>query len=297
MIHDVRSLSEGSRLDADLCIVGAGPAGLTLAHALAATGRRILVLESGEQALNQGEHAGHPYAGLAATRHRGLGGTAGIWNTPVDGESGAKYVPLDPGDYRAPAEAPWSGWPFSADALAPYLARAQGVCALGPFRYDGPAWTTAATPPLDLGGTPLETRVYQFGSARPFTHHLPHALAGAENVSVVTHATALVLETDSRGARVTRLRAGTPDGPRYEVHARVFILAGGAVENARLLLLSGLGTAWTGRCFMEHPRDYSLVWVPRAPELLEEAGFYDLHRGADGTWIAGRRGWRRESNP
>jgi hypothetical protein len=47
------------------------------------------------------------------------------------------------------------------------------------------------------------------------------------------------------------------------------VLAASAIENARLLLASCHGNVtlgnqhgWVGRCFMEHPRDYALDWLP-----------------------------------
>ena len=119
-------------VDAEYCIVGAGPAGLALAFELGSAGHDVVVLESGglvldpaAQSLNEGVVVGPPYAGLAATRHRQVGGTARIWNTPVAGESGAKYVPLDPADF--------ADWPFDAGALAPWYERAQHLCGLGRF--------------------------------------------------------------------------------------------------------------------------------------------------------------------
>jgi choline dehydrogenase-like flavoprotein len=80
------------------------------------------------------------------------------------------------------------------------------------------------------------------------------------------------------------------------VQARIFVLAAGAIENARVLLASGeIGGVipgnryeWVGRCFMEHPRDHALTLVPRSPELFREAAFYDAHHAPDGTIIGGR---------
>jgi choline dehydrogenase-like flavoprotein len=46
-IIDARTLEDGARLEADICIVGAGAAGLTLALELEAPGRRVLLVESG----------------------------------------------------------------------------------------------------------------------------------------------------------------------------------------------------------------------------------------------------------
>jgi choline dehydrogenase-like flavoprotein len=85
-------------------------------------------------------------------------------------------------------------------------------------------------------------------------------------------------------------------GDRFRVRAGVFVLAAGAIENARLLLLSAEAGScslenqhdWVGRCFMEHPRDNALTLIPRTPELFHQAAFYDLHEAGDGTMIGGR---------
>ena len=75
---------------------------------------------------------------------------------------------------------------------------------------------------------------------------------------------------------------------------RVVILACGAVENARLLLLAGLGgsdgSELLGRCFMEHARDFSLALIPHSQELFARAAFYDLHTSGDGFLVGGHLG-------
>jgi len=74
------------------------------------------------------------------------------------------------------------------------------------------------------------------------------------------------------------------------------VLAAGAIENARLLLVSA-NTAgsrlvkagnWAGRCFMEHPRDSALILSPWSPEFAREACFYDAHTGPGGVTTCGR---------
>src|SRR5204862_3440822 len=103
-----------------LCIVGGGPAGLTLADALDREGFTIVLIESGgarpeeggASELNAGIMAGDPLADLRVSRARGIGGTAALWNTVRRGVPGAKYVPLDPVDLESRPELPWSGWPF-----------------------------------------------------------------------------------------------------------------------------------------------------------------------------------------
>lgn len=82
---DANSLPPQAALAADLCIVGAGPAGLTIARELARSKLNIVVLESGGfefdadvQALYEGESVGLKYD-LTGTRLRYFGGSSNHW--------------------------------------------------------------------------------------------------------------------------------------------------------------------------------------------------------------------------
>jgi choline dehydrogenase-like flavoprotein len=300
MHRDARMLADGAVLEAEVCIVGAGPAGLALARALRSSGRRVVVLETGgletdegAQLLNEGAVVGDPYVGLRQTRHRGVGGTACIWNTPVGGEPGAKYLPLDPWDFEPGDDRVPSGWPIGHDQLAPYYRRAQGVCGLGPFTYDAADWTDPRRPVLALAA-PLATGVYQFGPARLFTHTYPHELGASDDVHVYDHI--VVRELTIVGGAVHAAEASALSGARVSVRADTFVVAAGAIENARLLLLSAAGDGRApgnaygqlGRCLMEHPRDRALTLVPSSRSWLADATFYDAHAGPDDTVVCGR---------
>jgi choline dehydrogenase-like flavoprotein len=273
-----------------VCVVGSGPAGLTLAHALGAAGRSVTVLESGRsdhsaeiQRLNDGDVEGEPYAGLEKTRHRGLGGSANIWNVEIGSQPGAKYAPLSPRDIES--------WPIEWADLEPFYREAQEVCGLGRFQYDAEAWATASRRPFDLGGTGLVNRIYQFGLANRFTRELVAELQAMENVRIVPLASAVGLEMNLSGRRVRGVRWIDGSGATFEERAECVVLACGAVENPRLLMMASRGsspTPWLGRGFMEHARDFSLELVPFSPDLFERAAFYDLHTGAGGTRIGGR---------
>lgn len=310
MILDARQLPNRTRLAAEVCVVGAGPAGLVVARGLAARGIDVLVLESGgietdprSRDPDRGEVVGDLDPSLAATRARGVGGTATSWNTPVWGAdgprrrgSGAKYLPLDPVDFEGRGGEPDGGWPFDASELADHYRAAHELCGLGRPAYEGDAWSDAARPLLALAGDRLTTRVYQFGSSDRFTSDLPLALRTSGEVRLCLHATAVEVVTDGSGREAGRVRIATSTGGELTAEARFFVLAAGAIENARLLLVSpgGGGTAlgnrhgWLGRCLMEHPRDRSLLLVPRSRDLIAEAGFYDPHAAADGTVVCGR---------
>jgi choline dehydrogenase-like flavoprotein len=298
---DARKLEPGDRLDADVCIIGTGPAGTTLARELTGFRGSVLLLESGGleadggiQALNEGAVIGSPYQPLRATRHRQVGGTPHLWNTSINGIAGAKYAPLDQMDFER-SDFPLSGWPFDRTTLDPFYTRAHRACGLGDFDYDSARWATADRPCLPAPDpTSLTTGVYHVGPAHWFTVAHPAEIRASEHIRLVHRATCCALLTDG-ARRVTGVVAKSDATKTFRVHAKTFVLAAGAVENARLLLASGdrgeaLGNehGWVGRCFMEHPRDYALRLVPRSSDVFREIAFYDLHRPRDESWILGR---------
>ena len=199
---DARSL-DIAILDADVCIVGAGPAGLTLARELSTRARRVVVLESGGrtpdpavQALSEGKTDGDAYDGLGATRHRQAGGTAWSWNTWFGDEVGAKYVPLDAVDFETRGWWPLSGWPFDRAHLDPYYERAQVLCGLGRGAYLGEEWESLDRPCLGLSPGLLTTGVYQFGPGRLFTANHLEEIRRASNVLLCLNTTVVALERD-----------------------------------------------------------------------------------------------------
>ena len=258
MIVDARSLADGP-IECEICIVGGGAAGITLAAELAGLPARVCLLESGglaheagPQSLLRGTLVGSPYPELHETRLAALGGSTALW--------AGWCRPLDPIDFETREWIPDSGWPFAADELRPFYARAHALCGLGPFDYDVAGWAArTGCEPLPLADVEFEPRMFHI-SPLVFGAHYRPALARMQNVTTVLHATALRLDTDREGKRVERVRVVTPARRDFAVRARHFVLAAGGIENPRLLLLSGespersVGNAngLVGRYFMEH---------------------------------------------
>ena len=171
------------------------------------------------------------------------------------------------------------------------MSRPSRSAALVPSSTTQLHWTTSELRPFELDGTGLRSGVYQFGDATRFTHELPDELRSMESVTVVTRATVVGLVMDSDRGRVQGVRLVDGSGRVVDMEARTVVLACGAVENARMLLLGALGdrreSEWLGRCFMEHARDFSLALVPRSPDLFLEAGFYDAWTSAHGFVVGG----------
>lgn len=265
MILDARQLAPGRPADSDapleydICIVGAGPAGITIALELEQTGMRICILEAGgekydgeSQALLGGSIHGERYPPLRDTRFSGLGGSTAVW--------AGWCRPLDAIDFE-PRESPTSvGWPFRLDQLRSAYRRAHEFCGLGEFEYDPGVWQGRRRQQILLpDDDDVTTRIFHARALR-FGAAYRSRLAASNNINVVLHAPVARLHMDE-GGRAACADVRTLDGRRIPVSARHYILAAGGIENARLLLLSadsperapGNDRGLVGRYFTEHP--------------------------------------------
>jgi choline dehydrogenase-like flavoprotein len=258
MFVDARSLPADERLDADLCIVGAGAAGIVLAATLAGVGRRIILVESGDltpdpatQDLYQGRSVGLPYS-IIASRLRYFGGTTNHWQ-------GACRA-LDAPDLAAREWVPHSGWPFPHAVLDPYYQRARPLCDLTPAPATVDDLRAAAGRPILWSG-PLETAVWQMSPPTRFGEKYRAALDAAPGVTVLLNANLISLTAGADSGTVGLAGCGTLAGSRFAIAAGRYVLACGGIENARLLLLAarqglvglGEGAGLVGRFFMDHP--------------------------------------------
>lgn len=264
MIIDALNLPNGAAIETDVCIIGAGAAGITLAHRLNGQPFRVCLLESGglsmeqrTQRLYEGESVGLPYE-LETTRSRFFGGSTNCW--------GGFCRPFESYHFEARPWVPDSGWPISAADLEPYYFRAHEICGIDVDGYDADARLRAVPgeglSPLPLAPERLLTSVAQVNvDRRRFGEAFREEVRGSSNVTVYLHSNVVELVAGDGGAHVQRARARTLGGKELTVTAKAFVLASGAVENARLLLAShghdprGLGNAHdtVGRYFMEHP--------------------------------------------
>lgn len=290
MFLDARQLPAGTGLETELCIVGAGAAGITLAHALRDAGFRVLLLESGgfelepeTQALYEGENRGVPDFDLDVCRLRMFGGSTNHWAGWCRPLEPTDFTPANPGDPRA--------WPMSRADLEPYYRRAQVLCELGPYNYDDlTPWLTAgglSVPSFDP--RKLKTALFQVSPPTHFGATYHDALEKSGNVTVCLHANVLEVRTNETSGQALGVRARTLDGPPFEVTARIVVLAAGGLENARLLLLSnrvqpaGLGNGHdvVGRYFMDHP------WITGAGFAAFATPAPDLRFYLDETSVLG----------
>jgi choline dehydrogenase-like flavoprotein len=261
---EARTVADGEVVEADVCVAGGGVAGLVTALELEEAGVRVALVERGESP-EDGEVEGS-YPPLASTRTGGVGGTAALWTAELaPGQLGARYAPLAPIDFEAREGIPWSGWPFGRAHLEPFYARAWELCRAGPLD-EAPASRNGDVADVAFGHGPRSV----------FTAEHPERVARSESIRAFVGGTALDVERS--GDAVSALRVATAPGRSFAVRARAFVLALGGVENARFLLLAGLGNAHdlVGRCFMDHPT--VRCRLDPAPDALSRLGAYDIRR-------------------
>lgn len=275
MYRNATELENGETLAGfDVCIVGAGAAGIAMAQRLIGSALNVLVLESGLPAdVNQPSgNRESIYAGtlgpfmqqvdptfLTRSRLRMYGGTTNhfaFWARPLD-EADLESRP----GYRD------AHWPINRAQLDPYYAQANVFGNYGPFNYDDVAYWSKI-----LHGQPFPTQrgdairngIFH-SQADPNIHdfqlHYGNQLRTAENVTVLFNANVLGVESTEQRNHVTGLFCGTIEektrGKRFRVEAKHYVLAQGGIEPVRLLKLSyDLGDnarEHLGRGFMVHP--------------------------------------------
>lgn len=262
LVHtDARDLPDGTALEADLCIVGAGAAGIALALEFVNTPVRVLLLEGGGfdlegpvQALYRGEIVGRPYYPLEGARLHYFGGTTGHW--------GGYCAPFDAIDFERRPWVPHSGWPLTRGDLDPYYERAHPLLDLGPYDYDPARWATRDSnhTRLPLQHSIAHEKIWQFSPPTRFGSKYRETLVRAPNVHLYTHANVVELEPNESVAAIESLRVRQFDGREQRVRAKHMVLACSTMQNVRLLLAStarspgGIGNAHdlVGRFFMEH---------------------------------------------
>ena len=263
---DAHALPDHTVLTPDIAIVGGGPAGISLALALAGTKLKVALLESGGmnfdraiQKMYAGGETGVHYTALDQGRLRFMGGSSNHW--------GGWCRPLDAIDFETRDGVAHSGWPFARSTIEPYFARAQALCEAGPWTYDRIVDNAQQGPLLPLGAGGLYTSWFQFSKTRDgilptyFGTRYADDLKKAANVTPYTNANVTGIRLAGNAQSVDRLDVVTLNGKRITVKPRLTVLAAGAIEIARLMLASndvmkpGVGNQndLVGRYFADHP--------------------------------------------
>lgn len=260
MHTDTRSLPDASLIQGDVCIIGAGAAGISIALDWLPRKEKVLLLEGGGFSYDDsiqdsyaGRSSGQQYYPLKSARLHYFGGTTGHW--------AGMCAPFDPIDFKERSWVPDSGWPISLETLVPYYEKAHVPLQLGPCKYSLEYWQERLPnlQPFPFDRSVVWNKMWQFSEAR-FGNLYKDTLVKAANIHLYTHAKVVNILTDDAIGHVREVVLKMQDGKTHRVRAKRFVLACGAIQNARLLLASntqqrtglGNGRDLVGRYFQEH---------------------------------------------
>ncbi|MVM35510.1 hypothetical protein GO755_36150 [Spirosoma sp. HMF4905] len=296
MIVTKNNFQSGQTLTADICIIGSGPAAISMALSLDSLRRTIIIVAGGawsetvdNQDLNRGVVATPgSHEPLEENRRRQFGGTSAAW--------GGRCIPFDPIDFKKRSWVPDSGWPFPYETLEPYYRKAASLCQIGDSTFnahaafpDNPREIIAGLDSTDFVSNHLERWSPPINFAKAYRTELDRSLA----IQVLLDAHVLKINMVDNSDQVSSVAVAV-DGFQISIEATTFVLAAGGIENPRLLLAShnkqfptGMGNLHdnVGRYYMAHLSGiYAEINPANRDSLLA-----DFERDPEGVYC--RRRW------
>jgi choline dehydrogenase-like flavoprotein len=277
VIYDLKYFEPRKTWSVDICVVGAGAAGITIARELVGSGLRVCLVESGgmaeesdTQGLYQGENIGHAVV-MDEGRYRVFGGSANRW--------AGRCAVFDPIDFERRDWVPMSGWPIDSATLRPYYDRAKAVA-----KFDEP-WIPDGEVPDALG---LEISGFSTPGLRPFIwRYAPSGfrnypswaemygeqLRADPNTHIFLHANLTGFSATKDGSIIQSITAASLNHVSISIQAKAFVLCCGGIENVRLLLNAPENVVRKvnafdnlGRYFAQHPRGRTATLTTTAAE-------------------------------
>lgn len=268
----------------DVVIIGAGAAGITIARKLSAQGVRVALVEGGQydltdvsQRLYQADIVGHPYT-LTGTRLRQFGGATNHW--------GGYVCALDADTFQARDDlsAPYNGWPIDKAELDPYFY--EGIDILD-IPQNAP-WKPAINhyDPFDNAMRANEFQELYWNQSPPtrFREKYFEEVSANPNIDVLLDQSLVNWTVDADGT-MQSVEVVTLEGQEpTTLTAKQFVLATGAIENARLLLFInerngtnyGNASGMVGKYFMEHPELDAAQFVMMDPNYQHRVNNHAL---------------------
>jgi choline dehydrogenase-like flavoprotein len=298
MIVLLDELDARATLDATICIIGAGAAGITLACELDGSGFNVLLLEAGGTRLDVAA-SDELYRGTAAAPHPNpseyrrvvFGGTTGTW--------GGRCVPFDPIDLEKRDYVAGSGWPISYSDIARYYPRAMKYCDAGEFDFSvgnslkhgsSNALRSGAPlptiPGLDDESVVLADRIERYSLPTDFGKRYRAQVARSPNVTALLNARCVALHSSRGEERVESVTIVNRAGNRRRVKSKVFILAVGGIEAVRLLMQSDADGPGLGNHSDHLGRYYACHFENTLGRLVVERGepAFDFEKTYDGVY-------------
>ncbi|MEO1401610.1 MAG: GMC oxidoreductase [Cyanobacteria bacterium J06635_1] len=263
MLIDAETLQTNQVLEADVAVVGSGPAGIVLSLELAKAGHSVALLESGRLQFSEANQAlgdadqfdPNFHAPMENCTRRQLGGTSTIW--------GGRCVPYDPVDFDQREHIAHADWPLTYDELSVYFQRSCEYFFCGNAEFDIHKISSISQKSI-VPGLPdehvLTSILERWSLPTNFGKEYFTQLKQSPQIKLFYGLTCTEIETAEANNQVTSLNAQTLGQKTLKIKARKYILAGGALNTTRLLLasdrqhLGGIGnhSGLLGRYYMGH---------------------------------------------
>lgn len=287
MIIASADLSPALTSAVDVCIVGSGAAGITLACELDGSGLRVLMLEAGEfkpAAALQDDYDGRatpPHPSPIEYRRVAFGGTTSIW--------GGRCVPFDPIDFEARDYVADSGWPIPYEEVARHYPRALEYCDAGAFDFRASTSIAAAgamIPGLAADGVLEVDLIERYSLPTNFGTRYRRKLQASSNVTAVLDVRCVGLLRAAGADRVEAVEAVLQSGERLKVPAGVVVLATGGIEATRLLLAADAGGVGLGNRYDQLGRYYACHLESAVGRLVPKgiSPAFEFERTRDGVY-------------
>jgi len=258
---DARQLDNNSVIEGDICIIGAGASGISIALDWENTPYKVILLEGGGfeyddkvQELLNGKITGHPYYPMKASRLHYFGGATGHW--------GGMCSTFDDIDFKKRDWVENSGWPIKREDIAAFYPKAHEILDLGPYEWDVKYWKKEdpSFVSLPLDENVIWDKMWHFSPPTRFGSKYKDAVVNAKNIHLYTYANVVDIDAVENVSSITQVTVKNYDNKQHTVKAKYFVMACCSIQNSRLLLACnkqaprGIGNDndLVGRYFMEH---------------------------------------------
>ncbi len=248
-------------MNADICLIGGGPAAISTALQLIGCGKKVIMLAGGRwnetlanRELNRG--LAFPYDShepLEENRRRQFGGASAVW--------GGRCIPMDPIDF---AKRPWLGdseWPITYNDILPYYLKANEICEAGEFVYNASDTTGKKEIITGMDDEYIDSgKLERWSPPINFARRYRQRLQEAGNIQVLLDTHVVRINCEQVAEQVSSVTVSY-NNTQFEILASQYVLAAGGIDNPRLLLASknafhprGIGNQrdLVGRYYMSH---------------------------------------------
>jgi GMC oxidoreductase/FAD binding domain len=302
MLIDAETIQDGTTIQTDVAVVGAGPAGIVLALELSKAGYDVALIESGrlqfseaiQKLADANQFDSKFHAPMSECTRRQVGGTSTLW--------GGRCVPYDPVDFDQRDYIPHSSWPVTYKELEGYFQKASDyfLCGSAKFSvYDLPHLTQKSIVPGLADDDVLNSTLERWSLPTNFGKEYAEQLRLSPSIQLLYGLTCTNIESQPSGNQVQQLQGKTIGGRGVNIKARKYILSGGTLNLTRLLLNSdqyhpgGIGnhSGLLGKFYMGHlSGDIANICFTTDPKQT----IYGFDRDLDDVYVRRRFSFTRE---